>query len=208
MTLSFSESQLLESYLAGDAGAFTALVELHQVPLLRYATTLLGSRNAAEDVVQEAFIRLARRPPELDTISSVESDPEGERSFQLSSWLHKVTRNLCMDLHRSEARRKRREQHAAVAERTGGELDTVEQQDTRAAVEKSLDRLPEDQREVLVLRLLGEKSYREIADITGKKSGTVGWLISVGLKALSADLSALCGDGRPRPLGEAQGELA
>ena len=44
---------------------------------------------------------------------------------------------------------------------------------------------------MLVLRLLGDKSYREIADITGKKIGTVGWLVSVGLKALSAELAPL-----------------
>ena len=67
----------------------------------------------------------------------------------------------------------------------------MEADDTRAAVEQSLGRLPQDQCEVLVLRLLGEKSYREIAEITGKKIGTVGWLVSVGLKALGAELTPL-----------------
>jgi len=73
----------------------------------------------------------------------------------------------------------------------------VEANDTRAAVQKSLGRLPRDQCEVLVLRLLGEKSYREIAEITGKKTGTVGWLVSVGLKALGAELTPLLA-GTPR----------
>ncbi len=71
---------------------------------------------------------------------------------------------------------------------------------------------------MLVLRLLGEKSYREIADITGKKVGTVGWLISVGLKALSQELEPLLtGPNKKRPqmvtepgmgFGMVQGELS
>ncbi len=44
---------------------------------------------------------------------------------------------------------------------------------------------------MLVLRLFGERSYKEIAGITGKKIGTVGWLISVGLKALATELAPL-----------------
>ena len=52
-----------------------------------------------------------------------------------------------------------------------------------------LARLPEDQREVLVLRLFGERSYREIAEITGRKVGTIGWLVSVGMKALARELN-------------------
>ena len=44
-----------------------------------------------------------------------------------------------------------------------------------------------------MLRLLGERSYKEIAAITGKKVGTIGWLVSVGLKALAAELAPLVG---------------
>lgn len=210
MTLVTSEAVLLERYRTGDADAFTALVELHQGSLLRHAASLLGPRGGVDDVVQEAFLRLAQQPPVLDAAQGDPgSDPAGERA-QLSSWLHKVTRNLCMDLLRSETRRRHREQEVAAHEAGRGGLDGVEANDTRAAVERSLHALPDDQREVLVLRLLGEKSYREIADITGKKIGTVGWLISVGLKALSVELAPLFGarDGNRPGLDTAQGELA
>jgi len=70
-------------------------------------------------------------------------------------------------------------------------LAAVEATDTRSAVERSLAALPDDQREVIALRLLGDKSYAEIATITGRKAGTVGWLISVGMKALARELSPL-----------------
>ncbi len=198
-----SEAALLDRYLAGDTVAFAELVQLHQSSLLRHAQGLLGRGSAYEDAVQEAFLRLAQSPPTLPP--EVVGTPRLEHS-QLSSWLHKVTRNLCMDVMRSETRRRRREQEVAPREAAEGGLAAVEADDTRAAVEVTLGALPRDQREVLVLRLLGEKSYREIADITGKKIGTVGWLVSVGLKALSAELAPLlsgrAADGTSRAVAE------
>lgn len=203
-----SEAQLLERYRAGHTDAFEALVRRHQGPLLRHALGLLGA-GPAEDVVQEAFLRLAQQTPDLP--EEVVGDARAERAA-LASWLHKVTRNLCMDLLRSESRRKRREHEVAPGEAAGGGFERVELSDTRDAVSRSLERLPEDQREVLVLRLLGEKSYKEIAAITGKKIGTVGWLVSVGLKALASELAPLLGgapgdDSRASGLTPARGEL-
>lgn len=173
-------SVLLERFRAGDVGAFTALVERFQAPLLRHARGILGMRSSPEDVVQEVFLRLAQAPPDL-------TGGHG----QLVAWLHTVTRNLCMDQTRSEVRRRRREHEAAARETTSGGLAAVDALDTRAAVEARLQGLPLAQREVLVLRLLEDKSYAEIAAITGKKVGTIGWLLSVGLKALSQDLAPL-----------------
>jgi RNA polymerase sigma factor (sigma-70 family) len=95
-----------------------------------------------------------------------------------------------MDTIRSETRRRSREELAAAPELQAASA-TVEQRDTRAKVERELARLPDDQREVLVLRLMGERSYKEIAEITGKKIGTVGWLVSEGLKRLSKELAPL-----------------
>lgn len=103
-----------------------------------------------------------------------------------------------MDAIRSETRRKRREHDAATPDRAEGGLRLVEADETRSVVERELQKLPVDQRDVLVLRLLADRSYREIAEITGKKIGTVGWLISEGLKRLSAQLAPLLAvDGAP-----------
>ena len=160
----------------------------HEGPILRYARALLGDWRGGEDVVQEGFLRLSQKPPTLPPDAL--GDADAERSL-LSGWLHQVARNLCMDTKRSENRRRHREEAVAHREATGGGIDTVEARDTRAAVERGLSKLPEDQREVLALRLFGEKSYKEIATITGKKTGTIGWLISVGLKSLAGDLAPL-----------------
>ena len=96
-----------------------------------------------------------------------------------------------MDTVRSETRRRDREAHAAAGETIEGEQGAVERRDTHEAVRRAMDTLPQDQRAVLVLRLLGGKSYREIAEITGKKLGTVGWLVAEGVKTLGARLEPL-----------------
>ncbi|HEV8111979.1 MAG TPA: RNA polymerase sigma factor [Planctomycetota bacterium] len=181
-----SDGQLLRSFQRGDATAFTELVNLHQAALLRHARALLGPGSLYEDVVQDVFLKLAQTPPELP--SEAVGDPRLER-VHLLSWLHKVTRNGCMDTMRAEKRRRRREQEVAAEESHGGGMGTVDERDTREAVEREIGKLPVEQREVLVLRLLGERSYKEIAEITGRPIGTVGWLVSIGLKALGAGLA-------------------
>ena len=163
-------------------------VELHQGTLLRHARALLGPGSLYEDAVQEVFLRLAQSPPEIPEEAAGDSRLE---RLHLLSWLHRVTRNCCMDTMRAEKRRKRREGDVASPEAAEGELSSVEQSDTRAAVEREIGRLPIEQREVLVLRLLSERSYKEIAEITGRKIGTVGWMISVGLQQLAAELAPL-----------------
>jgi len=196
-----SDGDLLTAWCAGHGEAFEALVTRYQARLLRHARSFLGDGKAYEDVVQETFLRLAQEPPVL----TERGDPRAEEA-QLAAWLFKVTRNCCMDAQRSEQRRRRREEEMARTEAVGGGHSRVEGEDTRAAVERSLQRLPDDQREVLALRLFGERSYKEIADITGKKIGTVGWLISVGLKALAGELEPLLEPRRlaprPTPAGE------
>ena len=179
-----SDAELLVAWQGGDPGAFAEMVQRYQGPLLRHARGVLGPGSAAEDVVQDVFLQLAgaREVPPRD-------QPPGDRP--LSAWLHTVTRNVCMDVIRSEKRRKRRERQVAEPETTAGGLHAVEAQDTKALVEQEIAKLPLGQREVLVLRLLAERSYREIAEITGKKIGTVGWLISEGLKSLSGSLTPL-----------------
>ena len=183
------DADLLRAWREGDAGAFGTLVRRYEGGLLRHARALLRRGGAAEDAVQEAFLTLARTPPDLDLAPRHGDGPPG-----LGAWLHRVTRNHCLDAMRSDARRRQREE-ALEADRPTAMLDPqlarVDATDTRSAVERSLAALPNDQREVLALRLLDDKSYAEIASITGRKVGTVGWLISVGMKALARELSPL-----------------
>ena len=91
-----SDGSLLSAWRAGDEHAFGTLVARHQTALLRHARALLGAWRGGEDVVQETFLRLAKRPPEVPPDGRASgADPAAERAY-LASWLHRVTRNLCM----------------------------------------------------------------------------------------------------------------
>lgn len=184
-TSELGTGDLLTRWRRGDLGAFEALVGRFEGALLRHATALLGRGSAAEDVVQEAFLRLAEVPPA--------PAPTGDGHMALQAWLHRVVRNRCTDEMRSNHSRRERERRAALDESIEGGQRTVDQADTREAVRRGLDALPVDQREVLTLRLLEGHSYREIAELTGRKTGTIGWLVSVGLEALSRELAPLLG---------------
>ena len=140
--------------------------------------------------MQEVLIRLMEKPPEI--VASALGDPTKERAV-LRAWLCTTTKRICMDATRSHSRRQRREEEAAPGEATPGGIDRVETDDTRAAVEASLERLPDKQREALTLRLFGELSYKDIGAVMDEKVGTVGWLISVGMKALQKELAPLIG---------------
>lgn len=184
-----SDGALLEAHRRGDPRAFHELVRRHESSLLQHARALLGRGSEYEDAVQEVFLRLAKAPPTLP--DTAHGDPKAERAH-LGAWLSTVTRNLCMDTMRSQIRRRRREENAASAEGVSDSgIAGVDERDTRAAVRREMEKLPDDQREVLVLRLVGDRSYKEIAEITGKKIGTVGWLISVGLQQLSLKLGPI-----------------
>jgi RNA polymerase sigma-70 factor (ECF subfamily) len=184
-----TDRQLLSDWKNGESGAFTVLVRRYQDALLRHARGLLGRGSSYEDVVQEVFLKLAREPLELIGAQHVRDRTEHGQS--LAAWLHTVTRNACMDTIRTDQRRKTREAAVAAPEATGGGQQTVDAQDTRNRVEAAITGLPIDQREVLILRLLAGRSYREIAEVTGRKVGTVGWLISEGLRSLNGTLSPL-----------------
>lgn len=182
-----STASLLEQVRDGSERAFDALVRRHEATLLCYARGLLGAGGAYEDAVQDAFWKLARNPPRL-----AREHPELEHQ-RLGRWLLQVTRNHCMDWMRAEKRRRRREADCAVPEATLGGIDALEVLDSSRVVEAHLEALPEAEREVLVLRLLAEKSYREIAEVTGRPVGTVGWLISQGLQRLATQLAPVLG---------------
>lgn len=139
---------------AGDAGAWQALVRRHLPAVTRCAAYMLGDAAEAEDVAQDAFVRLHRKLP------SWQGGDEG-----LSSWLHRVAVNLSIDRRRGPARPSALAEVEEIAEPAGldGPLDR------KRHVETALAGLPERQRAALVLVHYQGLSGREAAaalDIT------------------------------------------
>lgn len=154
-------------------------MELYQSSLLRYATRVLNNEEAAQDVVQETFIRLNEN---LDKIA--------ERGVPLKGWLFRTTHNAAVDYIRKESRRRLlhdRQSKQADLFRSDPAAQT-EREERKALVMRHLNTLKPKEREVLVLRLQEGMPYKEIAAVLKRSEGYVGTLIHTATKKLSQSL--------------------
>lgn len=154
---------------------FDRLFDESYVPLVRYCHRLLGDRDAAEDTAQEAMVRLyAHR---------VEGPPPAIRA-----WLFKTATHLVRDRYRVEENRRRLLQENPV---TPGALEgperALERREEQARARSALARLPERDREMLVLRYEGF-SYKEIADMVDVAASSVGTLLARAERRFEAAL--------------------
>ncbi len=180
------EARCIRRVLSGDTNAFEALVSEYETNAYRLALRTLGSAEDAEDVTQEAFLKAYR---------SLES-------FRLDSsfsvWLYRIVSNLCLDLLR---RRQRRPESSLSVEDDEGEESELEVPDeslspeklleqklTREAVQRGLAALPDDYRQILLLRELEGLSYEEIGAALSLEAGTVKSRIFRARKKLCAFL--------------------
>lgn len=168
------DESLMLRYQQGDRSAFVQLVRRHQAPLFNFALRQVRVPQVAEDVVQEAFVRV------------VQNALEFKHEARFTTWVYTITRNLCIDHLRKRALRK----HPSLDEARGeeGEGPTLGEQtaDPRASVEReatgtelkeriarAVDKLPDEQREVFVMREVANLPFKEIAEITGVPENTV-----------------------------------
>lgn len=172
-----SDDALLGRYAAGDASAARALVDRLAPRVLRLATRLLQDPAEAEDVTQEAMMRLWRMAPDWQPGAA-----------QVSTWLHRVAANLATD----RLRRRRGVALEAIPEPddpTPGVLEAMMQSDRLRALDLALAALPERQRVAVVLRHLEGLSNPEIAEAMGIGVEAVESLTARGKRALTARLA-------------------
>ena len=175
-----SDDGLLALYAAGDRSAARALAERLTPRSLGYAMRLLGGDRAeAEDVTQEAMLRLWRIAPDWR---------RGEA--QVSTWLYRVVTNLCTDRLRRLARHARPmgDDLPDVADGRPDADARLAQADRMAALNAALAALPPRQREAVVLRHIEGLANPEIAEILGIGVEAVESLTARGKRALAATL--------------------
>jgi len=145
----------------------------YESPLIGYARTYLRDLDRSRDVVQDTFIRLCKQ------------DPEKVRDH-LKSWLFTVCRNRCLDVLRKDKRVEPLDEFKwqKVAGKDVAPDEQAELDDKLADVMRHMDRLPKNQKEVILLKFQQGMSYDEIAKVTGLKQGNIGFLIHTGLKRL------------------------
>jgi RNA polymerase sigma-70 factor, ECF subfamily len=157
---------------------FSEIVDRYESPLLRYVMHLIGPAEA-EDVVQDVFLRLHR------TLSR--SGPESIGN--LSRWLFAVAHNAAIDAAKDGARRT----PAVPASPDGEALDQLSALVRRAACERALEemrRLPDVQRQVLLLKVVQGMTLREIGDVAGLSPSNVAYHLEKALTELARRLKA------------------
>jgi len=167
------DASVVQSFLGGEPRAFTELVLRYQTRLLNFIYRTIGDRERAEDLVQEAFVRIHRHLHRFDQ----------HRKF--STWAYTIASNLAKNELRNRSRnplvlfqsiRKGWEPDARPLqfEDTSARPDDLfRKRHLRELVEWAVAQLPEHHRAVFVLRELEGKSYEEIAEITSCNLGTV-----------------------------------
>ncbi len=172
-----SDDAVLVLYVNGDAQAAGVLTRRLAPRLLSFTTRILSDRAEAEDVVQDAMMRLWQMAPKWQ---------QGEA--KLSSWLFKVASNLCTD-----RLRKRRgvglDEIAEPVDEAPGAAAKMMQAERLNALDAALATLPDRQRQAVILRHIEGLANPEIADILDVSVEAVESLTARGKRALAASLA-------------------
>lgn len=148
------EAALVRRVAGGDRAAFAVLVRNHQRPLSAYARRMLGDVHLADDIVQETFLRLWTKAASYDTGSA-----------RLTTWLHNIAHNLCIDSYRRGSRMTYSDdENLSPAVTEGPEQGEADRQQG-AQVKAALEVLPERQRSALLLCHYQGLSNRDAAQI-------------------------------------------
>ena len=165
------ETILIRRILAGDQEAFADLVALHEKQVYNLCLRMVNHPEDAQDLAQEAFLKAWRGLQFY----------KFESSF--STWLYRLTSNVCIDFLRSQKRKP--SVSLTVADDTGEETElelpaqdpspeeTAIHREERGAIASAMGQLEEDFRLALTLRVVEELSYEEIGEILDLKPGTV-----------------------------------
>ncbi len=173
-----TDDDLIESYLAGDTGAFRALVERYSDPLMRFLCRFVGRRDTAEDVFQDTFLQVHQS---LDTF---------DRTRRFKPWLFTIAANKGRDA----LRRLQRRPAVSLSARTpgsdvegsgsGGLVDLIQievpepgarldSEELSDKVQRAVDAIPVRLREILLLAYFQRLTYAQIADEYEIPIGTV-----------------------------------
>lgn len=166
-----SEKKIIEKVLGGDANAFEELVLKYEKTVYNLALRMVGDRDDASDMTQEAFIKA------YGSLSSFRGDSK------FSVWIYRIATNVCLDFLRSKSRKQQVSLTVSDDDDEDAQLDipdpssAPEQQLIKKismqSVEEGLKTLPDKQRQILVMRELGGMSYAEIGKALSLEEGTV-----------------------------------
>jgi RNA polymerase sigma-70 factor, ECF subfamily len=172
------ERLLIEAVRRGSRPAFDELVRRHMQPAFALAYRILGQREDAEDVVQEAF---------MAALAAIDSFDE-RRAF--APWFSRIVVNRSLNVRKRWAARPADVPGDAIAATTPSPATLAEEGEVRERVHRALDALPERQRTVVRLSAFDGLSSAEIGELLDMPAGTVRWELHQARTALRSTLAA------------------
>lgn len=189
-----SDEDLMAAYKAGEVVAYRVLVERHHGPVYRFCLRALRSPEAAADATQEVFLRVVKHAPSW------------ECKAKFTTWLYTLARNWCIDEARKGRFRKTESLNEPAATGRDGESGderqdrvatelpapdrVVDNRRLRAVLDSAIAELPDEQREVFLLREHGGLPFRDIGELTGVGENTVKSRMRYALHFLQKRLQA------------------
>ncbi|HEY4552714.1 MAG TPA: RNA polymerase sigma factor [Bacillaceae bacterium] len=150
------EWQWIQQVLSGDKQAYAHIINKYKNPLYATVVRMVKNPQDAQDLVQEAFIKVYSQLGKY------------ERKSSFSSWLYRVAINHCMDEFRKKHNRL---QHVEMNEEKAPNTEHPEvvflKKEKNRQLEKLIRTLPEEERWIILLRYVNELSYAEISELTG-----------------------------------------
>ena len=175
---SLSDESLIEKVAEGDTFAFQTIIERYQSLAINTAYRFIGNRHDAEDIAQEAFLRLYHHANSYRPIA------------KFKTWFFRILTNLCLDFCKKK-RPEYREDFPEVSSKTPIPSEALESLERQKKVQQAIQELKENQRMALVLHQYDGLQYQEIAETIGCSVKAVESLLVRAKKALKEKLADL-----------------
>lgn len=185
-----TDEALLQRFQGGEAEAFEVLLGRYERPLFNFVLRSVRDPERAADLVQEVFLRVIQRSEQF------------QGNSKLSTWLYSIARNLCIDHGRRMVFRRHRSLDAPVSSeegaRTLGDQVAAETPEAdrdaiagrlRTEIARAVEALPEDQRDVFLMRQVQGLAFKEIAEVVGVPENTVKSRMRYALERLQEALA-------------------
>ncbi|MBN8566829.1 sigma-70 family RNA polymerase sigma factor [Flavobacterium filum] len=162
------DALLVKNYIAGDEQALAILIERHQSKIYGFIYSKVQDRDITDDVFQDTFIKV------IKTLKSNSYNEEGK----FLPWVMRIAHNLIVDHFRKNKKmpmQRETEEYSVFSYMSDTSMNIegrIITEQVEADLLRILDELPADQKEVLVMRMYQDLSFKEIADLTGVSINT------------------------------------
>jgi RNA polymerase sigma-70 factor (ECF subfamily) len=162
------DALLVKNYVEGDENALTILINRHQSKIFGFIYSKISDRDISNDIFQDTFIKVIR------TLKSKSYNEEGK----FLPWVMRIAHNLIIDHYRKNKKMPmfRETEEFSIFSIMSDDSLTIENKIIKDQVEidlkKLIEELPADQKEVLIMRMYQDMSFKEISEITGVSINT------------------------------------